>query len=1010
MSVSTCLLSSEKCNKLSSSKIHIFHQKSLIFSNPPDGYFKYLGSQCTNLYNTLGYYNTWTEEVSDVFETDDDTATTDATATEDSVSEMSPGTGPSIEFGASTGGLDFMSSSGYPQVEFGYDEGSETDDDFEENDSEEDDAMSPDDRIIKSPNKQHNDLILNRTRSGSRYHRSFKTVLYISMEYCEKRTLRDLIKRSLYKDNDEIWRLFRQILEGLVHIHGLNVVHRDLKPENIFIDAASNVRIGDFGLATSGQYSISDKASSAAMHMSGDMTKSIGTAAYVAPEVKSSVGGTYTSKVDMYSLGIIFFEMCYKPIVGMERAQVVEGLRRKKTTLPVDFDFTGKAVQADIISSLLNHSPKERPTSTELLQSGKLPVQMESETIRQTLAGLSDPRSPYYHKMMSALFSQPTRHAKDVAWDMDVMNPSSGDLLLQSIVKQKLFSIFRRHGAVETPRSALFPRSGHYGPNAVQLLDPNGTLVQLPYDLTLPHARAIAKHAPSVQRSFAFGPVFRDKQSGGQPQTFGEVDFDIVSANSLDLALKEAEVVKVLDEVVHSFPALSSTQMCFHLNHADLLDLIFEFCRIEPNLRQPVAETLSKLNIQQWTWQKIKMELRSPLIGVSATSVDDLQRFDFRETPTKAFQKLKAIFEGTGMFDKASSSIAHLRDVIEYTKRFDVRSKIYVKPLESLKDKFCKGGIIFSCIYDRKVKDVFAAGGRYDSLIREYSHKIGSHSVDRHAVGFNLAWEKLARHPKSSGKGFLKKPEEDLQGIWTTRRCDVLVASHDPAILRTVGVDVVQQLWSNDISAELAQDSKSPEDLLTKYREELHSWIVIIKQDSVLKIKTMRNKDVLDVDIPSTQLVAWLFAEMRDREQRDGTNQRARLQRNYSHNDGPSESNHEQNVQILVAGHRGKKSNRGKIVEQAQGRAATLVQSFLDGPIAAVETSEEVMELLRETKLSDPDSWRKATHSVPTTERRYLGEIHDLMISLAQQNKENTRNAFIYNFRSGSCIYYDLGA
>ena len=908
-----------------------------------------------------------------------------------------------------------MSSSGYPQVEFGYDEGSEIEDE-EDDDSDSDSATSPDDRVVKSPGNQRNNLGLNRTRSGSRYQRSFRTVLYISMEYCEKRTLRDLIKRNLHKDNAEIWRLFRQVLEGLVHIHGLNVVHRDLKPENIFIDAASNVRIGDFGLATSGQYSGSDKISSAAMHisssmhLSGDMTRSIGTAAYVAPEVKSSVGGTYTSKVDMYSLGVIFFEMCYKPIVGMERAQVVEGLRKKKVILPLDFDTTGKAVQADIILSLLNHSPKERPTSTELLQSGKLPVQMESETIRQTLAGLSDPRSPYYHKMMSALFSRPTKQAKDVAWDMDTMNPSAGDLLLQTIVKQKLLSIFRRHGAVETPRSALFPRSGHYGPNAVQLLDPNGTLVQLPYDLTLPNARAIAKHAPSVQRSFAFCPVYRDRQSGGQPQTFSEVDFDIVSTNSLDLALKEAEVIKVLDEVVLSFPALSSTQMCFHLSHADLLDLIFEFCRIEPSLRQVVAETLSKLNIQKWSWEKIKIELRSPLIGVSATSVDDLQRFDFRDTPTKAFQKLKAIFEGTGIFDKASSSIAHLRDVIEYTKRFDVRSKIYIKPLESLKEKFCKGGIVFSCIYDRKVKDVFAAGGRYDSLIREYSHKIGNHSVERHAVGFNLAWEKLARLPKTSGKGFLKKQEEEPQGIWTTRRCDVLVASHDPAILRTVGVEVVQQLWYNDISAELAHDSQSPEELLTKYREENHSWIVIIKQDSVLKIKTMRDKNALDVDISSTQLVAWLLAEMREREQRDGTNQRARLQRNYSQNEGPGESNHEQTVQVLVAGHRGKKSNRGKIVEQAQGRAATLVQSFLDGPIAAIETSDEVIELLRETKLSDPDSWRKATHSVPTTERRYVGEIHDLMISLAQQNKDNTQNAFIYNFRTGTCIYYDLGA
>jgi translation initiation factor 2-alpha kinase 4 len=142
----------------------------------------------------------------------------------------------------------------------------------------------------------------------------------------------------------------------------------------------------------------------------------------------------------------------------------------------------------------------------------------------------------------------------------------------------------------------------------------------------------------------------------------------------------------------------------------------------------------------------------------------------FIDTPNKAFQKLKTIFEGTETFEKASSAIAHLRDVIEYTKRFQVHSKIYVSPLGSLREKFCKGCVTFSCLYDKKVKDVFAAGGRYDSLIREHRHRTGSHLTDRHAVGFNLAWEKLARLPKAGPKGFLKKPEEEIHGIWSTKR------------------------------------------------------------------------------------------------------------------------------------------------------------------------------------------------------------------------------------------------
>ncbi|CAL3965791.1 unnamed protein product [Diplocarpon coronariae] len=952
--------------------------------------------------SVVRYYNTWTEELFDLSELDEDATT------ENSASEMSPSTAPNIEFGISTGGLDFMSSSGYPQVEFGYDD--ESDEDEDSNEEDENDPTSPGAQSSNGVTKQRPTLASERTRSSSRFQRPFKTVLYISMEYCEKKTLRDLIRIGLQKDHDEIWCLLRQVLEGLAHIHGLNVVHRDLKPENIFIDAASNVKIGDFGLATSGQYTITDKVSSAAVHMSGDMTRSIGTAFYVAPEVKSSVVGTYTSKVDMYSLGIIFFEMCFRPLVpGMDRARVGEGLRQKQPVFPAEFKPSEIPVQAEIILSLLNHNPKDRPSSSELLKSGRLPVQMEDETIRQALAGFTDSKSPYYDKMMRSLFTIPLNPAKDFAWEMGVVNHSASDLLLQGLVKQKLISIFRNHGAVETPRTILFPRSGHYGSNVVQLLDERGTLLQLPYDLTLPHARAIAKNDPLVQRSFAFGRVFRHREFGGQPLTFGEVDFDIVSSDSLDLALKEAEVIKVLDEIVGSFPSLAASQMCFHLNHADLLGLIFDFCRIEPDIRQAVADTLSKLNVQSYTWQKIRTELRSPVIGVSVPSVDDLQRFDFRETPNKAFSKLKTLFEGTGIFERSSSAIAHLRDVIEYTKKFNVHSKVYINPLASLNEKFCKGGVIFSCLFDRKIRDVFAAGGRYDSLVREHRHKTGSHSEPRHAVGFNLAWEKMARFPKASVKGFLKKAEEEVHGIWNTKRCDVLVASHDAAVLRSTGVDIVQYLWRNDISAELARDSRSTEDLMVKYRDDQHSWIVIIKQDSILKVKSQDRKDVADTDIHSTQLLAWLSNEIRERDHRNGTHQRVKLQRHSSQND-TSVHDHEQDVRVLVAGTKSKKSNRRNIIEQAQARASSTVHEFLDGPIAAIETTDQVMELIRGTRLSDLESWRQVTQAVQTAEKRYLGEVHDLMNTLRQQNKDITRNSFIYNFRTGKCIYYDLGA
>ncbi|KAF9881203.1 protein kinase [Colletotrichum karsti] len=950
------------------------------------------------------YYNTWVEEIMDQSDTEGDTSTEDMT--EDSRDTISQN--PAIHFATSTGGLDFMSSS-HPQIEFGYDDSEEDDseDDDEDEDDSEEDSDSDDEDSRRAIGHVHR-------QARARSQRPFRTVLYISMEYCEKRTLRDLITRKLYQNTPEIWRLFRQVLEGLAHIHGLSIVHRDLKPENIFIahssDGTDNVKIGDFGLATSGQFAV-DKSLPNTME-ADDITRSIGTTFYAAPEVRSASHGMYSSKVDMYSLGIIFFEMCYPPMLGMQRAIVLEQLRRSPPMLPSDFR-PAERVQTEIITSLLTHNPKERPSSAELLQSGKLPVQMESETIRRTLAGLADPSSPYYRKMLSTLFSRPVEQAKDYAWDMNVTTPNEADLVNQSTVKEALISIFRRHGALECQRNFLYPRSSHYADsNAVRLLDTNGTVLQLPFDLTMGHARMLAKasgHA-AVQRTFTFGNIFRDRNDSGQPGMFGEVDFDIVTTDTLDLALKEAEVLKVLDEIIATFPSMSTTQMCFHLGHSDLLQLIFDHCRIEPVSRRAAADILSNLNIHGESWQKIRAALRQPVVGLSATSVDELQRFDFRDTPSKAFSKLKSIFEGTDMYRRASSTLAHLKEVSEYAKRLGVASKIYITPLNSLKESFYTGGILFSCLYDKKVKDVFAAGGRYDSLIRENRPRIGSHYEERHAVGFNLSWERLSRVPKTTGRAFLKKSEEDANSIFqNTRRCDALVASFDAAVLRSTGIEILQALWAHNISAELAKDSRSPEELLARNRDEGYCWIIVIKQDAIVKVKTMDKKDAPDVDLPIAQLLSWLRGEIRERDSKAVVRMRGTQS---SEATAAAEAHHEQDVRVLVAQTRSKKFNRRTVVEQAQISAASLVHSFLDGPILAVETTDQVMDLIRETCLSDGESWRRVEHSVTTAEKKYVREIHEMLQNwqLAWERKNASRHSFLYNFRTGNCIYYDLGA
>jgi eukaryotic translation initiation factor 2-alpha kinase 4 len=107
----------------------------------------------------------------------------------------------------------------------------------------------------------------------------------------------------LFTDISRVWRLFREIVEGLAHIHQQGMIHRDLKPVNVFLDIQDNVKIGDFGLATTKSAAPTDKeqltisiispdASSQNFQVDhgGALTGHVGTALYTAPELNASHG------------------------------------------------------------------------------------------------------------------------------------------------------------------------------------------------------------------------------------------------------------------------------------------------------------------------------------------------------------------------------------------------------------------------------------------------------------------------------------------------------------------------------------------------------------------------------------------------------------------------------------------------------------------------------------------------------------------------------------------------
>lgn len=135
-----------------------------------------------------------------------------------------------------------------------------------------------------------------------------------------------------------------------------------------------------------------------------------------------------------------------------------------------------------------------------------------------------------------------------------------------------------------------------------------------------------------------------------------------------------------------------------------------------------------------------------------------------------------------------------------------------------------------------------------------------------------------------------------------------------------MGIKVVQDLWSNDISAELAVDASSLEELLSKYRDHNHSWVVIAKQDSKergFKVRSLAPRE--EYDMRASELVPWLRNEIRARNLREGTTDHSKQHRLPSQPDVSSPGNERTNdVRILVSQHRSKKSNRRNIVDSGK--------------------------------------------------------------------------------------------
>ena len=179
---------------------------------------------------------------------------------------------------------------------------------------------------------------------------------YLILEYVKGMTLKDYMIKNPRIPIETIVHIAKQIASGLSHAHQNGIIHRDIKPQNILMNENLTCKITDFGIARA----------------YGDTTltqtnQMLGTVYYLSPE--QARGNVATAQSDIYSLGILIFEMITGQIPFKGESAVAIALKHLQEELP-DIDKYRENVPQSVKNIVLKatmKNPNERYISSKEL-------------------------------------------------------------------------------------------------------------------------------------------------------------------------------------------------------------------------------------------------------------------------------------------------------------------------------------------------------------------------------------------------------------------------------------------------------------------------------------------------------------------------------------------------------------------------------------------------------------------------------------------------------------------
>jgi serine/threonine-protein kinase len=175
---------------------------------------------------------------------------------------------------------------------------------------------------------------------------------YIAEEFVEGMSLEQLIKRERYLSNEAAALIFYEVCKGLQHAHEKGVIHRDMKPGNILISNQGEVKLVDFGIATSLE------------HSEEGLTRdgmTLGTPSYIPPEQIDNAK-TVDRRADIYSLGVVLYEMLTgkTPFPGSFTAETIALIHKGRYTPPKRVNPKVAPALAKIIAKSMRPNRRRR--------------------------------------------------------------------------------------------------------------------------------------------------------------------------------------------------------------------------------------------------------------------------------------------------------------------------------------------------------------------------------------------------------------------------------------------------------------------------------------------------------------------------------------------------------------------------------------------------------------------------------------------------------------------------